>query len=633
MDLGEKIFSWLNTSKQRRKARHFGDRLASDLTATSNFDRLELLCRAITHGTARIHLSDALDLPDPASLFLPRRVGLGGDAEENFSIYVYRLMTFHGALISGLAVTLDFLGSPDALIQSAMAAPAVHRVLVERFCGFPELLTQVHALAMAATPTFSESDSNYATWAKVIERALTLEDFRLSAQQSAALTQSWRKDWIASPFCPIHVLPILPLARKRATGAAGAINALNDLQATKNAFPKASQAQKQEVHIKTVARPEVKTLNERDENPMTHVFEKLLTAEEHQGGSKAQDGSDESQAHAEALSELTLDSVARTQTGADSIFKSDAQIDAFAPDPGDPPSSPLERAYSYPEWFDEGRHYRQDFCTVYESVMPLSPDSAALALPPPQPGLSEKLSSFLNESRWKPRQKDGSEFDLDAVVRWRSQLHGSGPIDQRLYMGRRRLERNLAILILLDSSLSTDAWTGNQRVLDVIRSSISTLGGAFAGLDDRFAVAAFNSYSRRRCDFRWIKQFDDTWIAGRRRLNDLKPDGYTRIGPALRHAHHVLDGVKARRKMILLFSDAKPSDYDRYEGEHGLGDVRKAVHEIKSRGIFIKGIAVAQENRSNLARMFGAGQYQVLLDPTHIANTVLKIFTEMMKQT
>ncbi len=631
MDLGEIFFKWLHSSNLERKSRRFLNFEALDLEACSHLDRLELVCQTLTDGNVRIHLSDGLEFPDPTSLFLPRKLSLARDDESNFAIYLYRVMVFHSAIQDGPKLTKDYSDAVDALMRSALVLPSVHRNLARRYAGFTELFARVCAITREATSVFLKYDPRFLAWAQLTERALSLEDFSLSDSEVPLLSKKWRREWLDSPYCPLLAVPVLPCTRLRATGAADDSNANLDKLSAKTSLPKATDAHNQAVRIKTVARPEVKTMSEHEENPMTHVFEKLLTAEEHKGGSKAQDGSDESEAHADALSELTLDSVVRTQTSADSISKSNAQIDSFALNIEASATNPQETAYAYPEWFEEERRYKPSFCTVYESVEPSSSEASTVQSHATHKNLSEKLSSFLNESRWKPRQKEGAEFDLDAVVRWRSQLHSSGPVDQHLYMGRRHLERNLAILILLDSSLSTDAWIGNSRVLDVMRSSIDIIGGAFAHLDDRFAIAAFNSHSRHRCNFKWLKRFDDSWAVGRTRLNSVRPDGYTRIGPALRHAYAVLDEIKARRKLILLFSDAKPSDYDRYEGFHGLSDVRKVVKEIKSRGIFLRGISVSQETGRNLIHMFGSGQYKVLSDPRQIADQVLQIFIEMMR--
>ena len=631
MDFAEKLYQWFHAGKKERNNRRFRQNHLLSLDTSTARERLEFFCQAINEGSVRIHLTSALEAPDRNALYLPRELGLGLEEDDNFSVYLFRLMAFHGALRHGFLVGDPVAQGAAELMRYSLAAPGIHRHLVGEYAGFAELLNKVRAIAENASSVFSSLDTRFVPWGILLQRSLGLDDFVLSDQDQSSLMKTWRQEWIGSPHCPLHILSLLPrliAAKNSSRPEAGAPHSPGH----RGSLPTAPAPTKQELRIKTVARPELKNMDQQEENPLTHVFEKLMTADEHKGGSKTQDGSDESDDHADALSELTLDRVTRTQTSTDSILKSDAQVESNAPDLEGDGNEAHETLYSYPEWFHENRMYKRGFCSLYESTLVDTGAPTATEAHPEHLLLSEKLSSFLNESRWKPRQKDGAEFDLDATVRWRSQIHGEGPVDQRIYMGRRLLERNLAILILMDSSFSTDAWSANRRVIDVMKSSISIISEAFAGFDDRFAIATFNSNSRLRCNYRWVKRFENPWQQCRRRLQSVKPDGYTRIGPALRHSHQILKGVKARRKLILLFSDAKPTDYDRYEGEHGLSDVRKAISEIKSQGLFVKGISVTQENRGNLARMFGSGNYKVISEPLHIANAVFEIFTEMMSR-
>ncbi len=632
MDPGEKLFKWLHSKKQERKSRHFSEFIELDIASTAYHERLDFVFSALqsSDGSAYLYLSDDLDYPDTSVLFLPNKLSLAPHNEGNFLFYIYRLMVYIGAVDAGFVKIDSYIGQAEALIYSMCNAPQIHRELCKRHGGFLDLLTQVGAMARHASAVFSDYNSSFIDWAKFIDRALSVEDFTLTNTEKSLLIKTWRKEWICSSYCPLHAISILPQPQRSAFQQQA--DGFRNIFSKKNTLPKAASAKNQDVDIKTSARPETKTMKEYGENPMTHVFEKLLTADEYKGGSKKQDGSDESQDQADALSELTLNSVVRSETETASILKSNAQINSFMPDIDEVETEQEEKLYTYPEWFEDQRQYKPDFCTVFESVAVASNKNYKDLEAGASAALSEKLSSFLNESRWKPRQKDGPEFDLDAIVRWRSQQKTSGPIEQRLYIGRRNLERNLAILILLDSSLSADAWINDKRVMDVMRSSVGIIGKAFSGLDDNFAVAAFNSHARTRCTFKWIKKFDDSWAKGSSRLYSVTPDGYTRIGPALRHAHAILTDIKARRKLILLFSDAKPSDYDRYEGQHGLNDVRKAVSKIKSQGIYLKGITVAQQSRANLVRMFGSGHYEVLSDSKQIPETIMQIFIEMMKK-
>ena len=95
------------------------------------------------------------------------------------------------------------------------------------------------------------------------------------------------------------------------------------------------------------------------------------------------------------------------------------------------------------------------------------------------------------------------------------------------------------------------------------------LGDALAAAETELSVAAFSSQTRLDCRFELIKTFAEPWGSARHRLEAVTPRGYTRIGPALRHATELLRERAARRKLLLLLTDGKPNDYDRYEGRHG----------------------------------------------------------------
>ena len=72
----------------------------------------------------------------------------------------------------------------------------------------------------------------------------------------------------------------------------------------------------------------------------------------------------------------------------------------------------------------------------------------------------------------------------------------------------------------------------------------------------------------------------------------LEPTGYTRIGPALRHGIALLERQRAARKLLLVLSDGKPVDYDRYEGRYGIADVRQAIREAHQAHIHSYALAI-----------------------------------------
>ena len=187
------------------------------------------------------------------------------------------------------------------------------------------------------------------------------------------------------------------------------------------------------------------------------------------------------------------------------------------------------------------------------------------------------------------------------------------------------------MLLLLDASLSTDGWVANRRVIDVEKAAVLALGDALDGLFDDVAVAAFCSQTRRDCRFLMAKSFDETWTLGAQRLASLQPAGYTRIGPALRHGIAMLKSSSARRKLLLLVSDGKPSDLDRYEGRYGMADVRRAVQDGMTQGVFTHAIAVDPSARRWLPAMFGHGRATVVQHPAQLVDALAHITAAALK--
>jgi nitric oxide reductase NorD protein len=172
--------------------------------------------------------------------------------------------------------------------------------------------------------------------------------------------------------------------------------------------------------------------------------------------------------------------------------------------------------------------------------------------------------------------------------------------------------------VLLDLSLSADAWIEGRRVLDVTREAALVLGEVAHRLGDRLQLLGFASHTRNQVRVWEICGWREAWSAGRARLGGLRPQGYTRIGPALRHAAAGLAAVEARDRLLLLISDGKPTDYDRYEGAYGIADIRQAMREARAQRIRTHALAVAQEGRDYLPAMLGPGAWSLMSHPDQL---------------
>lgn len=109
-----------------------------------------------------------------------------------------------------------------------------------------------------------------------------------------------------------------------------------------------------------------------------------------------------------------------------------------------------------------------------------------------------------------------------------------------------------------------------------------------------------------------------------------EPCGYTRIGPALRHAQELLASEKARRKIILLVTDGRPCDYDRYEGRHGIKDVKKAIETGRLHGIQTHAFAVEKQAAEFFPAMFTRHSYDIVPSPSRLASSMCVVFTRLL---
>lgn len=357
-------------------------------------------------------------------------------------------------------------------------------------------------------------------------------------------------------------------------------------------------------------------------------FERVETLDTYQGGSRNLDGADDLDAHLEALSEVDLGKVTRSGGPAQALLRADVHIDASAADVASEERG--ANGIPYDEWDYRTRSYRSGWCTVRpQRVTDGDPRWAADAAVRNRRRILElrrRLERHRAGLRSVDRQLDGDDIDFSALIDERAARVAGFGGNQRLYTRQERRRRDFATTVLIDVSLSTDAWIRGRRVLDVARDAVFVLGEVAAQLGDRLRVFAFASETRNRCYVWEVLGWNEPWSAGRARLGGLEPRGYTRIGPAIRHATADLARVGAERKLLLLVSDGKPTDFDRYEGRYGVADVRQSLREAEQAGLRAHALAVDAVAREWLPALFGAGAWHVLSRPEQLADVLTEVY-------
>ncbi|MDH3460200.1 MAG: hypothetical protein OEM00_04340 [Burkholderiaceae bacterium] len=331
---------------------------------------------------------------------------------------------------------------------------------------------------------------------------------------------------------------------------------------------------------------------------------------------------------AESLAELEQARLVSTPGAPKEVLLSDDPPDARAKH-GAGAGADGSGQIHYPEWDHRIQAYREPGATV--RLLP--------ALAGPQLWVDDTLAehrSMLDAIRRRfemlrgqrtplRRQLDGDDLDLEACIDAQADLRAGLPMAQALYRSQKRSKREMAVLLLIDVSGSTDGWVSSgRRVIDVEREALLLVCIALSALGEPYAAQAFSGYGPRSVSVRTIKRFDEPYgnhVATR--IAALEPEQYTRAGAAIRHASATLMREPASQRLLLLLSDGKPNDVDVYEGRYGVEDMRRAVIEAKLQGIAPFCLTVDRHAAGYLPGVFGVNQYALLAKPSNLPAVLL----------
>ncbi len=216
------------------------------------------------------------------------------------------------------------------------------------------------------------------------------------------------------------------------------------------------------------------------------------------------------------------------------------------------------------------------------------------------------------QRHWANRQTEGSELDLESYINFLAdRKHGQVNSDTPVYRSLRNQSRDLSCLLLADLSLSTDAYINNtSRVIDVIRDALYLFSEALSVTADRFALHGFSSRNRSHVRFYNIKNFDAAYNDNvRGHIDAVRPGYYTRMGTAIRHASQLLEKETSQQKLLLIITDGKPNDLDKYEGRYGIEDTRQAILEAEKKGQQPFCVTIDERAEDYLPYLFGKNAY------------------------
>jgi nitric oxide reductase NorD protein len=385
-----------------------------------------------------------------------------------------------------------------------------------------------------------------------------------------------------------------------------------------------------EIKSKPVEEAEVINVDKKTQQDyvMNHNFEKVDTAEEFKGVWRNFDGDDSLEKDSEALNELNLKHMVRTDDEVHSVYQAD-----FRDLQGIAESADKEddgRHICYDEWSYQKKHYKKDYCRVYlKTINGGNLNYAAKALTENAAtlnGLRRKFAQIHQKRQIVRRMADGEEIDMDAVVDMFTDIKSGHTPSENIYISKRKKEPDISILFLVDLSLSTDSYAAGNRILDVEKQAVILFGQVLHEYGVDFAIGGFYSKTRNNCAYISVKDFDDDWNKAKRNIGAVEPKGYTRIGPALRHSKSLISNRQMQNKWVILLSDGKPNDYDKYEGRYGIADVKQALREMHEYHINSYAIAIESTAKYYLPQMFGQNHYNILSHPEMLLNSLTTLY-------
>lgn len=285
----------------------------------------------------------------------------------------------------------------------------------------------------------------------------------------------------------------------------------------------------------------------------------------------------------------------------------------------------------FPEWDYRADRFIKDYCLVQAMLADgASPMPIPQHLKPIADKLRKRFSVLRLQRSWQRHQLHGEELDLDAWLRMNTQ-----PVRdinrQDYYQTRTARHRDVACLLLADLSLSTDALlTDEQSIIDIIKDTLLVFSEALNEAGDQFGIYGFSSVKNTMVRYHILKNFMETYgDAIRGRIMAAKPGFYTRMGAAIRQSSEILQNQTAQQRLLLMISDGKPNDIDRYEGRYGIEDTRRAIIEARKLGLHPFCVTIDEQGNEYLPYLFGDNGFVCLTDAGKLPNLLPRLYLRL----
>ncbi len=300
---------------------------------------------------------------------------------------------------------------------------------------------------------------------------------------------------------------------------------------------------------------------------------------------------------------------------------------------------PIIGPFHHHEWDYQVQLHRPSWVSVYEHRPKRGDPEIVDKVLTEHRGITHRLRQIIDRLRpqglvRERKLEDGDVLDLNAAVDAMVMLRiGLNP-DPRITMRYKLNRRDLAVTILLDLSESTNdkVRDSDKTVLELTREACALLSYAIEGIGDPFAIHGFNSDGRHDVRYFRFKDFDQHFDDEvKSRLAGMQGGYSTRMGAALRHAGEKLMQRGEKNKLILLITDGEPADIDERDPQYLRMDTKKAVEELRRKGILTYCLTLDPHADMYVSRIFGATNYTVVDNINRLPEKLPTLFASLTK--
>ncbi|MDM8556469.1 hypothetical protein QUF75_17225 [Desulfococcaceae bacterium HSG7] len=249
------------------------------------------------------------------------------------------------------------------------------------------------------------------------------------------------------------------------------------------------------------------------------------------------------------------------------------------------------KTFFYKEWDANLSDYKLNWCLIRQRYAQDDPNPFVEEIRTRLHGiirLIQRQFMRLKPERFRKyrAQPTGDGLDIDALVQAVTDMRAGAPLSENVYIRRDKRIRDVAVLFLIDMSISTEEKVNGRRVIDIQKEAMAIMAEALDALQDPYAIYGFSSDGRFRVDMFHVKDFSEPYNTQvQYRLGNLEPLDLTRMGAVIRHGIYKIDAVAAAVKLMIILTDGRPYDLEYGDLNYATADTGKALREARAKRI------------------------------------------------